>query len=211
MPLEHKPPRPFYSPFTNPAQLSIITALRRPPPHKLLQILHRRDAQDEPPRLIRHNRKLLLPTTRRPVEEALQLLQRRLHCDDAIRPPPPLEPHHRLADLVALPDLPLREELLQARDREVAEQGARVGRDDRQVRVVALEGREERVRDRVRRVAGERGRRVQVFDGGLWGGEGMLARIYRRVARRDRERRVGDGNGTYPSIAICPFGPSWIG
>lgn len=52
-------------------------------------------------------------------------------------------------------------------DGEVAQKGAGVAVDDGQVRVVALEGREEGEGDGVGGVEGEGGRRVEVLDGGL--------------------------------------------
>lgn len=53
------------------------------------------------------------------------------------------------------------------RDGNVAEEGARLGRDDGEVRVVALKGGEEGERDGVGGVEGEGRGGVEVFDGGL--------------------------------------------
>lgn len=148
---------------------------RGPSLDKLLQVLHRRHAQHEPSILVRHDRKLLRPlptsssagTTIAAPEERLELLQRRLHRDDAVRAPPALEPRHgRRQGILGLhpPRVELR---LQVRDGNVAEQRARLAVDNGQVRVVALKRGQQGEGDAVGRVEGQRGRGVEVFDGGL--------------------------------------------
>lgn len=58
------------------------------------------------------------------------------------------------------------------RDGDVAEEGARVGGDDGQVRVLALKGAEEGDGDGVGGIEGESGGRVDVFYCGLEGKKG---------------------------------------
>lgn len=127
-----------------------------------------RNTEHKPPAQIRHDRKVLrrLPITSLH-EERLQLLQRRIHRDDlvCIRLPPEL--NHRRRHWVRVLHRPLLYQLAQPRYAQVAQQRAGVLRDDRKVGVVPLEGREERIGDRVGGVAGERGGWVEVLDSGL--------------------------------------------
>jgi hypothetical protein len=79
--------------------------LRRPPSHKLSQILPRRNTQYEPPSRIRHHRKILLPVRRLALKESLQLLQRRLHRDERVLAAPAAEAHHGFLYTVILRDV----------------------------------------------------------------------------------------------------------
>ena len=118
--------------------------LRRPPPHKLAQILPGRNPQNKPSRRIRHNRKLLLLIPRRfALEESLELLERRLHGDERVLAALAAEAHHGLLDAVALGDGFAGELRFDRRRGDVAEQGFGGGVEDGEVRVVALEGGEE--------------------------------------------------------------------
>ena len=140
-----------------------------PPLHKLLQIPHRSHAQHKPSLIVRNHRKLVLPRAfcLAASEKGLQLLQRRLHRDDPVRAALALEPRHCTRELVLGLDLAAVEQGLQVRDGDVAQEGAGVGGDDCEVRVVALEGGEEGERDSVGGVEGEGRGRVEVFNGGL--------------------------------------------
>jgi hypothetical protein len=110
-----------------------------PPLDKALQVTPRSHAQDKLPARIRHNRKLLLPTPIHPsTEELFQLLQRCLGRDDFVPSSASLELVHRCLDRIAVLDFAFFEQLLQARDADVAEQRARFLRGDGEVGVVAL-------------------------------------------------------------------------
>lgn len=89
-----------------------LISLRWPPLHKLLQILHRSDAQHKPPLLIRHDSKLLLPRTilLTTPEESLELLQRGLHGNDTVGAALALEPRHGSGELILGLDLAAVEE-----------------------------------------------------------------------------------------------------
>lgn len=144
----------------------------RPPLGKLLQVLDRGDAEDKPPLLVGDDGKLLLPggTIRlTAAEEVLKILEGRLHGNDTVGAATALEACHGGGELVLGLDLAAVEQRLQMRDGEVSQQGASIGVDDGQVRVVALEGREEGEGDGVGGVEGEGGGRVEVLDGGLRG------------------------------------------
>jgi hypothetical protein len=127
-----------------------------------------RNTEHKPPTQIRHDRKVLrrLPITSLH-EERLQLLQRCVHRDDlvCIRLPPELD--HSRRHWVRVLHRPLLYQLAQPRNTQVAQQSAGVLRDDRKVRIVSLEGREERIGDGVGGVAGEGGGWVEVLDSGL--------------------------------------------
>lgn len=105
-----------------------------------------RNTEHKPPTQISHDRKVL---RRLPIaslhEERLQLLQRRVHRDDLIRVRLPPELDHRLRHWVRILHRPLLYQLAQTGYAQVAQQRAGVLRDDSKVRVVPLEGREERV------------------------------------------------------------------
>lgn len=139
------------------------------PLHKLLEILHRRDTEDEAPLRIGDDGKLLLPGAigGAAAEEGLEVLEGRLHGDDAVGAALALEACHGGRELVVGLDLAAVEERLQVGDGEVAEQGARLAVDNGQVRVVALKGGEKGERDGVGGVEREGCGRVEVFDGGL--------------------------------------------
>lgn len=145
-------------------------SLSRPPLDKLLQILHRRNAQHEPPILVRDDRKLLLPLALGLVaaEEGLELLEGRLHGDDAIGAALALEARHGGGEGVLGLDATGLEEGLQVRDGDVAEEGAGLGVDDGEVGVFALEGGEEGEGDCVGGVEGEGGGGVEVLYCGLF-------------------------------------------
>lgn len=162
---------------------------RRPSLDKLLQILHRRDAQHEPPILVRDDGETLAPAAVRPPapEEGLEVLERRLHGDDLVRAPLALEARHGGRQGVVGLDAAGVELRLQARDGDVAQQGARLGVDDGEVRVVALEGGEEGEGDGVGRVEGEGGGRVEVFYCGL--GRGLSEIRAGGIRSGDRKRR----------------------
>lgn len=168
----------FKKPHLYPFPSSSISQIpsSRPPPNKLPQILPRRNAQHKPPRRIRHDREtLLLPAVRRAaLEKRLQLLQRRLHRDQRV--PPPLAPEldHRGLDAVGLGDRARRQLRFDRGRRDVAQQGFGARVHDGQVRVVALEGGEERLAERGAGVRGEGGARVEVFDYGLGRGVRIL-------------------------------------
>lgn len=118
-------------------------ALRRPPPNKLSQILPRRHAQHKPPGRVRHNGEVLFPTRDLALEEAFQLFQRGLHRDERVLPAFAAETHHRFLDAVVLVDRAGRELRFDRRRGDVAEQRFGVRVEHGEVRVVALERREE--------------------------------------------------------------------
>lgn len=145
----------------------------RPPLDKLLQVFYRRNTEHEPTPVVRDDGKvLLLSPRRRAGEEGLELLERGVHGDDAVLCAAATEADHGGPDLVLGLDLTGLEQGLQLRDRDVAEQRARVAVDDGKVRVVALKGREQRERDGVRGGQGQGRGRVEVFDCCLWMGRG---------------------------------------
>jgi hypothetical protein len=79
--------------------------LRRPPPNKLPQILPRRNAQNKPPRRIRHNCKILLLISRGlTLKESLEFFKRRLHGDERVLAALAAEAHHGFLDAVVLGD-----------------------------------------------------------------------------------------------------------
>ena len=123
---------------------------------ELAQVICRSNAKHKLAARICDDGKLLLPTAIHPaLEELLELLERRLHVDDLVAPPPSLELVHGCFDRIVLVHFALLEQLLQARDADVAEQSAVLGGHDCQVGVVALEAADERMRDWVRRFYGE--------------------------------------------------------
>jgi hypothetical protein len=110
--------------------------------HKLLKVLHRRNAQDKPPLLISNDSKLLLPGPVRnsAAEETFELLESGLHGNDLVGAALTLESCHGGRELVVRLDLSRVEQRLQMRDREVTQKSAGFGVGNRQVRVFALEG-----------------------------------------------------------------------
>ena len=165
----------------HPSQPTLLSPnLRRPPLNKLVQIPPRRHPQHKPPPLISNHGKILpLPGGVGPLEEPLQLLQRRVHADDLVRRAAlAAEADHGGAHGVVGPHAPGVEQRLQVRDREVAEQGARGGVDDGQVGVVALEGGEEGDGDGVGGGEGEGRGGVEVLDCCLFGGGRVLVWVW---------------------------------
>lgn len=164
-------PRPFAP--SNPAS----RPLRRPPLDKLLEVAPRGDAQDEPPVVVGDDGELLLlPARLGALEEGLELLERGVHADDLVLPAPALEPRHGGADGVLGGHLAAVQLRLQGRDRHVAQQAAGLAVDDRQVRVVALEGGLEGEGDGVRGREGEGCGGLEVFYCGLVGFRRQSAR-----------------------------------
>lgn len=71
------------------------TASRRPSPRKLLQVMHRRNTQDEPPTQIRDDGEVLRALSIAALhEEVLELLERRVHRDHLVRVRLPPELDH---------------------------------------------------------------------------------------------------------------------
>ncbi|KAI9172036.1 hypothetical protein HJFPF1_01528 [Paramyrothecium foliicola] len=103
-----------------------------------------RNSQDEATVAVRDDGKVLLPGAlgNAAAEETLELLERRLHGDDAIGAALALEACHGGGQGIVGVDLAAVDEGLEVRDGDVAQEGARLAVDDGQVRVVALEGRE---------------------------------------------------------------------
>lgn len=160
------------------------SGLRRPPLDKLLQVAPGGDAQDEPPVVVGDDGELLLLALGlRALEEGLELLERRVHRDDPVLPAPALEPRHGGADGVLRGDLAAVQLGLQVRDRHVAQQAAGLAVDDRQVRVVALEGGLEGEGDGVRGREGEGCGRLEVFYCGLMRAEGVSSMVSLSVCR----------------------------
>ncbi|OAQ81586.1 hypothetical protein VFPBJ_04170 [Purpureocillium lilacinum] len=142
----------------------------RSPLDKLVQVLHRCDAEHEAPILVGDDGKLLLPLAAgdAAAEEVLEVLEGRVHGDDAVGAAAALEARHGGAEGVVGLDAAGVEERLQVRDGDVAEEGARLRVDDGEVRVVALKGGEEGEGNGVGGVEGEGGGGVEVLDGGLF-------------------------------------------
>lgn len=114
--------------FSDPSSTSAHS--RRSSLDKLLEILHRRDAEHEPPLLVRDDGKVA-PFRLDAVagEEGLELLEGRLHGDDAVGAALALEADHGLGKGVLGLDLAGIEEGLEVGDGEVADEGA-VGVDN---------------------------------------------------------------------------------
>ena len=131
---------------------------------ELAQVIRRSNAEHKLAARICDDGKLLLPASIHPaLEELLQLLERRLHVDDLVASSPSLELVHGCLDRVVLVHFALLEQLLQARDADVSEQSAVLGRHDCQVGVVALEAAHQSPGDGVLGRDRERGWWVEVF------------------------------------------------
>nr|POF20033.1 hypothetical protein CFP56_52282 [Quercus suber] len=168
------------------------------PQSKLLQIRPRRDAQHKPARGIRHDREVLLCAGTVTGKERLELLQRRLHRDEAVGARTPAEARHGLLDGIRVAHRARVEQAPQRRGRDVAQQRLVGRREHGQMRVVALKGREQRVRDGRVGGGGEGGGRVEVFDGGLTDGN-MVSWEGRGVVGFMRE------GGTCPAVFVRPW------
>lgn len=145
-------------------------SLSRSPLNELLQIASRCHAQHKPSVFVRDDREFLaLATGGSALEERLEFLERRVHCDDLVLLALTLEAVHGGADGVLGLDATGVEERLELGDGEVAEQTAGLGIDDGEVGVVALESSGERKGDWVRGGEGEGGWGLKVFYCGLGG------------------------------------------
>lgn len=155
--------------FSFPLALSLSEPhLGRPPLDELLQVRPGGDAEDEAAVLVGDDGKvLLLAGGLGALEEGLELLQGRVHGDDAVAAAPALEAVHGGAKRVGGGDAAGVEEGLQLGDGDVAEEGAGLGVYDGEVGVVALEGEGEGEGDGVGGVEGEGGGGLEVLDGGL--------------------------------------------
>lgn len=108
--------------FASKVSSTQLSALRRPPLDKLLQILPRRHTQHKTPTDIGDDRKvLLLPARRGALKERLELLQRRVHGDDLVLAALALEPRHGGRQRIRGLGLATVEQRLQRRDADVAE------------------------------------------------------------------------------------------
>lgn len=207
--MTHRPGYKSLRALTNPRPSS-----RRPPLDKLLQVLHRRDAQHEPPLLVRDDGEVALPTLHAvALKERLELLQGRLHRNDAVLAALALEADHGLGQGILGRHLAGVEEGLQVRDGEVTDEGA-VGVDDGQVGVVTLEGGEEREGDGVVRGQGEGSGRVEVFYRRLfimWSATSSVERVTSYEGIWGGRHGGGGGNyggkgtGTYAAVTGGPF------
>lgn len=137
-------------------QLDVMHELRlgRSALHEFLQVRLGRNSEHELPRHICNHCKLLLFAlvtvgSRLALEELLQLLQRRFHCDHLVDAAFSIESLHRRGNGVCLLDSAVVNELLQAGNAQVAEERSTGGGDDGEVGVVALVGGHEGRRDGV--------------------------------------------------------------